>query len=359
MKVLSVVGARPQFIKAAPVSLALARAGIEEVMIHTGQHYDASMSERFFEELQIPQPIFNLGVGSGTHAAQTARILEGTADLVQSESPDWVLVYGDTNSTLGAALAAAKLGVAVAHVEAGLRSFDRSMPEELNRVVTDHLSSVLFAPTNTAVVNLRAEGVSGEIIETGDVMIDALEHVLGTDRGHSEIAQRLGLGPKGYYLATLHRAATTDDPERLQGAIELLGGVGLPVVFPVHPRTRAALARAGTLFRDDLPANLILVDPLGYREMLLLMLHAAAVLTDSGGLQKEAYQVGTRCLTLRSNTEWVETVELGWNTLVDLDLTAARNVLGTPLPTFHPPLYGTGDAARGIALRLATPSASR
>jgi len=304
MRILSVVGARPQFIKASPVSSALVDAGIEEIMVHTGQHYDWDMSQAFFSELRLPEPSFNLGIGSGSHAYQSARMLEGVATILEEEKPDWALVYGDTNSTLAGALAAAQLGIPVAHVEAGLRSHDRTMPEEINRVVTDHVSSLLFAPSALAVANLESEGVRSQILETGDVMIDAVHHVLGTAPRRSEMASRLGMESGGYYAATLHRSATTDDPNRLQRALQLLCAMDLPVILPLHPRTRNALRISG--LESDISDSIHIVAPIGYRAMLTLVANARAVLTDSGGLQKEAYCLGTRCITLRSSTEWTD-----------------------------------------------------
>jgi UDP-N-acetylglucosamine 2-epimerase len=341
VKVVTVVGARPQFIKAAPVSDALAQRGVHEVMVHTGQHYDPSMSEVFFEELAIPPPAYNLGVGSGSHAAQTARMLEGIEQVLVEERPCWVVVYGDTNSTLAGALAAAKLNLSVAHVEAGLRSFDRSMPEEVNRVLVDHLSDLCLAPTPVAIGNLRNEGRAAAAALVGDVMVDALRRVSSAGRDLPEPARKARDEAGEYLLATLHRAATTDDPVRLRRAVLLLGSMPLPVVLPLHPRTKAALAREGVV----LPPTIHVCKPFGYGDMVAATAAARAVVTDSGGLQKEAFLLGTPCVTLRDTTEWVETVEAGWNTLVDLDVDAAVAAVKRPVTSRQPQLYGDGRAA--------------
>ncbi len=316
MRVCSVVGARPQFIKAAMVSRALAEAGIEEVLIHTGQHYDVNMDRVFFEELGLPMPRVHLGVGSGTHAEQTGRMmirLEAALHEMRP-APDWVLVYGDTNSTLAGALVAAKLKLPLAHVEAGLRSFNRAMPEEINRVVADHLSQLLFAPTPTAVENLRREGITQGVYLTGDVMEEAVRCYADLARRRVPLASLTTHAPGSYYVATVHRAENTDDPVRLQNIFEGLGRLKLPVILPLHPRTRARLD--GSI---QVPANIERWEPVGYLAMLTLVQHARAVLTDSGGLQKEAVWLGVPCITLRDETEWVETLEGGWNQLVGAD----------------------------------------
>jgi UDP-N-acetylglucosamine 2-epimerase len=349
VRIVSVVGARPQFVKAAPVSAALA-GRVDEVMIHTGQHYDPEMSDTFFAELGLAEPLHHLGAGSGSHAEQTARILTGVERVLQDDRPDAVLVYGDTNSTIAAALAAAKLHVPVAHVEAGLRSFDRGMPEELNRVVTDHLSSLLFAPSPVAVDNLRAEGVTSGVHMVGDVMVDALLRARDRVAVPHPVATALGLRAGEYAVATVHRAATTDDPARLRLAVELLSRLELPVIFAVHPRTRGALERAGLLDGMERGESSVvhLLPPVSYLTMIGLMAGARAVLTDSGGMQKEAYLLGTPCVTLRDQTEWVETVEAGWNTLVGLDAARARAALASRAPLERPELYGDGHAAERI-----------
>jgi len=313
MKIVSVVGARPQFIKCAPVSREL-RKEHDEVLVHTGQHYDHGMSEVFFEELAIPKPDYNLNIGSGTHGHQTGTMLGAIEDVLEKENPDVVLVYGDTNSTLAGALAAAKLHVPVAHIEAGLRSFDRRMPEEVNRVLTDHCSDMLFCPTETAVRNLAAEGVTEGVFLVGDVMCDAMEYNRVVAEERSRILEDVGLEPGEYLVVTVHRPSNTDSRENLAAILGALGEAARPVVFPVHPRTRKYLSDYGLL--AEMPENIRVIEPLGYLDMLHLMAHAQKILTDSGGIQKEAYMLGVPCITLRENTEWVETVEAGWNVLV-------------------------------------------
>lgn len=318
LKVVSIVGARPQFIKAAMVSRALRATGqVREVLVHTGQHYDDNMSRIFFGELEIPEPDYNLGVGSASHGAQTGRMLEAIERVLVAERPDWVLVYGDTNSTLAGALAAVKLHIPVAHVEAGLRSFNRSMPEEINRVLTDHASDLLFAPTATAVANLKREGIPDERIHlVGDVMYDATLFYGAKAEQQSRILERLGLRPKSYVLATVHRAENTDDPRRLEAIFKGLAFVAesIPVLVPLHPRTRTALERAG-LFDRGL-GGLTLIEPVGYLDALMLERNAAVIATDSGGVQKEAFWWRVPCVTLRAETEWQELVELKWVSLV-------------------------------------------
>ena len=347
MKILSVVGARPQFIKAAPVGRALRQAGVTEVLLHTGQHYDRTMSEVFFSELGIPEPDYNLVVGSGSHAAQTAAMLTGIEDTILGERPDTVLIYGDTNSTLAGALAAAKLGVPVAHVEAGLRSYNRTMPEEINRVVADSVSSLLFCPTGVAATNLQREGITAGVHIVGDVMYDAvLWAVEHSGNNANTILSRLGLSNKGYLLATIHRASNTDDPDKLSAIVSALNASGEKVVFPVHPRTRKALDAAGIALGD----NVLAIEPVSYLEMLALEGHARAILTDSGGVQKEALWLAVPCITLREETEWVETVECGWNTLTGTDRDKMLAALQATPPTTTPPqIYGDGHAAERIA----------
>jgi UDP-GlcNAc3NAcA epimerase len=310
--ILSVVGARPQFIKAAPVSRALASEGFVEILVHTGQHFDASMSDIFFDELSIPPPAYNLEVNSLGHGAMTGRMLEKLEEVMLRERPDLVLVYGDTNSTAAGALAAAKLNIPVAHVEAGLRSFNRRMPEEINRVLADHLSEILLCPTQTAIDNLAAEGITKGVHAVGDVMFDTTLAATARAEERSRILETLALEPKTYAVATLHRAENTDDPERFAAVIGWLEKAALeqPVVMVVHPRTRKRMEALGTK-----PKGLRLVDPLGFLDMARLVHHANAVFTDSGGLQKEAYFHRVPCVTLRDETEWVETVEAGWNRL--------------------------------------------
>ncbi|NPV86575.1 MAG: UDP-N-acetylglucosamine 2-epimerase (non-hydrolyzing) [Anaerolineae bacterium] len=345
VRVVSIVGARPQFIKAAMVSRALRRQA-EEVLVHTGQHYDVGMSQCFFDELDLPDPDVSLGVGSGSHAEQTAGMMIGIERVLLEQKPDWALVYGDTNSTLAGALAAAKLGVAVAHVEAGLRSFDRSMPEEINRVLTDRVSTLLFCPTSQAVQNLAAEGICQGVVVVGDVMRDMLEYYLPLARQCSTIRQDLGLGNDKYALATVHRAANTDDPVRLKAIFDGLGSLPMPVILPLHPRTRHALAAQ----KLRVAQNVHMIDPLGYLDNLALQAAADCILTDSGGMQKEAYWLGVRCITLREETEWVETVQAGWNVLVGADTAAIVRAVETFHPSSpRPNLYGDGDSAVRIA----------
>jgi UDP-N-acetylglucosamine 2-epimerase (non-hydrolysing)/UDP-GlcNAc3NAcA epimerase len=339
MRVVTVIGNRPQFVKAAAVSHRL-RAVAEECLVHTGQHYDASLSAVFFEQLKLPAPEHHLQDGGGGNTAQTARMLAHLEQLLASERPDAVLVYGDTNSTLAGALAAAQARIPVAHVEAGMRSFDRSMPEELNRVLTDHASTLLLCSSEVAAENLRAERVSGDVAVVGDVMVDVFQMV----------APNLEPPPVpggDHLLVTAHRAGTVDDPARLAKLVELLRALPGEVVFPVHPRTRARLLDAG-LSLD----GVTVMDPLGYLEFMSLLVNARAVLTDSGGVQKEAYLAGVPCVTLRDTTEWVETVEAGWNVLVDLDAGAAVEALGRPRPAERPPLYGDGRAGERVVEAL-------
>jgi UDP-N-acetylglucosamine 2-epimerase (non-hydrolysing)/UDP-GlcNAc3NAcA epimerase len=342
VRVLTVIGNRPQFVKAAAVSAPL-RAVATEVMVHTGQHYDDDMSRVFFDELGLPRPEHRLELGGGSNTHQTARMLAAVADLIRAEAPDRVLVYGDTNSTLAGALAGAQARVPVAHVEAGMRSFDRAMPEELNRVVADHCSDLLLCPSETAAANLRAERVAGEVAVVGDVMVDVARMVAPRLRPPADLPQR-------FALVTAHRAGNVDVPERLAALVELLTALPLPVLFPLHPRTRARLTDAGLL--DRLAAAVRLLPPLGYLEFTALLQRADVVLTDSGGVQKEAYLAGVPCVTLRDTTEWVETVDSGWNVLVDLDREAALAALERPRPAQRPPLYGDGRAGERVVQAL-------
>jgi UDP-GlcNAc3NAcA epimerase len=345
MIILTIVGARPQFIKAAAVSRAIRRSH-REVLIHTGQHYDANMSDAFFGELDLPEPDEHLGIGSGSHAEQTGRMLPAIASAIERHRPDVVLVYGDTNSTLAGALAAAKLAVPIAHVEAGLRSFNRRMAEEINRIVTDRLSQFLFCPSHTAVANLRSEGITTGVHLVGDVMADVLRLTVSNGHQPSALAGDLCLEPSRYVLATIHRAENADDGQRLSALVGSLGCTNEPVVLPLHPRTRKALERE----RIALPANVRAIDPIGYVDLLALAKSARLVVTDSGGLQKEAYWLHVPCVTLRDETEWVETVEAGWNRLVGADPGRIRAAMSPDVewPSAHPPLYGDGHAAERI-----------
>jgi UDP-GlcNAc3NAcA epimerase len=363
MKIFTVIGARPQFIKAATVSRAIRAhnaAGqgtpIHEVICHTGQHFDANMSDVFFDQLDIPRPDHHLGIASLSHGAMTGRMLEGLETLIQQEHPDWVLVYGDTNSTLAGALAASKLHVPVAHVEAGLRSHNPAMPEEINRVLTDRVSTLLLCPTATAIDNLKREGFpfpapargTQRVVNVGDVMLDAVLHYRDLARKHVNL-DSYGLQQQGYALCTLHRQENTDDLERLNVILAALRHISqkLPVVLPLHPRTRARVAQQ---INSAVLDGLTLLDPIPYLEMQRLQMSARYILTDSGGIQKEAYFHKVPCITLRDETEWVETIDAGWNQLVGADrdriLMAIHNVKP---PTKHQaPLYGDGHAARKI-----------
>ena len=353
MNVLTVVGNRPQFIKAAAVSAPL-RGSHREVLIHTGQHFDEELSKVFFDQLSLPSPDRELGIARGSNSSQTARMLAALEPVLAEVSPDAVLVYGDTNSTLAGALAGAQAGVPVAHVEAGMRSFDRDMPEELNRVLTDHASTLLLCSSEVAAGNLRREGVAGEVEIVGDVMVDVAMRVQPNARERLDIVASRGLSPGDYVLATAHRAGNVDRPERLAQLVELLLAVPYALVLALHPRTHARLRAGGFLERLQRSERLVLTPPLGYLELTALMCNARAVLTDSGGLQKEAYLAGVPCITLRATTEWIETVEHGWNVLVDLDAGAALQALEREPPPARPPLYGDGHAAERVvaALRL-------
>ncbi len=346
IRITSVIGNRPQFIKAAAVSRRL-REHHDETLVHTGQHYDDEMSRVFFEELGVPAPDVELGVGSGTNTAQTARMLSALEPALADARPELVLVYGDTNSTLAGALATAQAKVPLAHVEAGMRSFDRAMPEELNRVLADHASALLFCSTETAVANLEREAVAGAIHLVGDVMADVSLAFAPIAEERSHELEAAGVEPGGYLLVTAHRAGNVDDPVRLERLVALIERLEGAVVFPLHPRTAKRLDAAG--LHDRLDAAAILTPPLGYLDFLKLTRHARAVLTDSGGVQKEAYLLATPCITLRDTTEWVETVEAGWNVLVDLDADAVRAALERPPPDGpRPDLYGGGHAGARI-----------
>ncbi len=357
-KVLTVLGARPQFVKASVVSKALARVGaLEEVLVHTGQHFDTNMSEIFFSELAMPAPKHNLGIHGGYHGAMTGKMLEAIETVLFDERPDLVMVYGDTNSTLAAALAAAKLHIPVAHVEAGLRSFNMRMPEEVNRILTDRISTWLFTPTDAASRHLKAEGANVDsIIPVGDVMYDVAMHYSQRVSASGSILERLEVQPGGYILATVHRAENTESPERLEAIVAALSqsARSLPVIWPLHPRTRAVLQRSG-LLDGVLAAGVRLIDPVGYLEMVQLEKHAALITTDSGGVQKEAYFYQVPCVTLRDETEWVELVESGWNRLASpTDAAVVSSALQSALGSRGRPvsLYGTGDAADKIAAKL-------
>ncbi len=345
MRIVSVVGARPEFIQAAPVSRAL-RGRHQEILVHTGQHYDYRMSQVFFEHLSLPEPDVNLEVGSGGHGQQTGEMLARLERTLLEWKPDLVIVRGDTNSTLAGALAAAKLHIPLAHVESGERSFNKRMPEEINRLVADRVAEALFCITRSAVRHLADEGIVNGVHYTGDVMLDALQQNLPIARLRSTIVSRLGLDTDGYLLATVHRAGNTDDPARLRDIVAAFNAVREPLVFPIHPRTQSAIERLGLSFAPHVRA----IEPVGYLDMLLLESHARAILTDSGGVQREAYFLSIPCITLRDETELMETVEAGWNRLVG---THPERILATVRdfapPAAHPPLFGDGHAAERIA----------
>ena len=344
MKVVSIVGARPEFIQAAPVSRAL-RPSHQEILVHTGQHYDYEMSAVFFQQLGLPAPDYNLGVGSGSHAWQTAQILMQMEPVLEQERPDWVIVRGDTNSTLASALAAVKLGLPLVHIEAGLRSFNRTMPEEINRVLTDRIADLLFCPTETAVRNLAAEGISAGVHQVGDVMYDGLLYNLSLAQAQSTILDKFKLSSDSYLMATVHRAGNTDMRENLAAILAAFSQAHETIIFPAHPRTRKQLVA----FNLQVPPNVRLVEPLTYFDSLMLQKNARLLLTDSGGMQKEAYCLGTPCITMREQTEWVETVDAGWNMVVGADTgLIVKFIRSFQPPAERPPLYGDGRAAEQI-----------
>ncbi|MGD9035581.1 MAG: UDP-N-acetylglucosamine 2-epimerase (non-hydrolyzing) [Syntrophobacterales bacterium] len=363
MKIVTIVGARPQFIKAAPVSRAIRGhnekdrdPGITEVLVHTGQHYDHGMSQIFFDELDISEPDLNLGVGSGNHGWQTGQILVRIEEVLLEEKPDLVVVYGDTNSTLAGALAAVKLHIPVAHVEAGLRSFNRTMPEEHNRVVADHCSDLLFCPTQTAVDNLALEGITTGVHLVGDTMYDAVLQCAARAQKRSTVLEDLNLKPKTYLLTTIHRPYNTDIPKNLRNIFQAFAEIGEVIIFPVHPRTSKKIAALESEVSHGLvPGNVKMIEPVGYLDMLVLEENARLILTDSGGMQKEAYFFGVPCITLRPETEWVETVESGWNVVAGADTSAVvqgyQQAINSP-PTNRPHLYGDGRAAEYIVERI-------
>ncbi len=341
LKIATVVGARPQFVKSSTISRILGKQkDIREIIIHTGQHYDKNMSDIFFTELEIPQPDYNLGVGSATHAVQTARILEKTEKVLLDESPDLVMVYGDTNSTIAGALAASKLHMKTAHVEAGLRSYNRKMPEEINRIVTDHISNMLFAPTVNAMQILKKEGLGNISYYTGDVMYDSF--LFMKNKAENDASIQHIVPDKPYYLCTIHRQENTDDPRRLQQLFDALSSLDLPVVLPVHPRTKKYINELQNI------RNVIFFNPLSYKEMLLLLKHAKKVLTDSGGLQKEAYFMQKPCITLRDETEWIETLDNNWNIVVGTNKDKILQALNNEEYGKQNKPYGIGRAAEKI-----------
>ncbi len=351
MKCVSIVGARPQFVKLAPVSTAL-RQTHEEILVHTGQHYDYAMSARFFEELSLPKPDYNLEVGSGSHGAQTASMLSAIEQVLIKERPQWVIVFGDTNSTLAGALAAAKLEIPIAHVEAGLRSFNRAMPEEINRVVTDHLSTQLFCPTERARTHAAAEGLTQGVQVVGDVMYDVLLHMQNAVEARTHtLLPSLGVKPQEYLLATVHRPVNTDNSEAMRTIALALNKLEMPIIFPVHPRTRMRLQGSDIEWGE----HITFIEPVGYLDMLTLERSAYRILTDSGGVQKEAFLLEVPCITLREETEWPETVEVGWNRLVGNRWQAIVDAVQQSRPAAaHYNPFGDGDAALRIAESIGT-----
>lgn len=344
MKILSIVGARPEFIQAMPLNLAL-KPHHEEILVHTGQHYDYQMSQSFFDELNISSPDYNLEVGSGSHARQTAQILLRLEQVLQKEQPDLVIVRGDTNSTLAGALAAVKLHIPIAHIEAGERSFDRTMPEEINRLVTDRIAELHFCVSQAGIDQLASEGITEKVFLVGDVMLDALLLVTPVARRKSKILAQLNLEPKNYSLVTIHRPFNTDQPSLLENIVNALNSLSEPIVFPVHPRTRSILHTIGA----QPESHVKVIEPVGYLDMLVLEENARIIATDSGGVQREAYYFSIPCLTLREKTEWVETVDLGWNKLVGADEEAILDSWYTLNPPIErPDIYGNGRASQRI-----------
>ncbi len=359
MKILTIVGARPQFIKAVLVSKEL-RKKHKEVLVHTGQHYDRELSEIFFDELGIPEPDYNLGIGSDSHAVQTGKMMIAIEEVLLKEKPDWALVYGDTNSTLAGALAAVKIHIPVAHVEAGPRMFDKNIPEEINRVLTDHICSLLFAPTQTAVDNLKKEGITEGVHLTGDIMLDSFLHFSRVAERKSKILSALGLKRKSYLLATVHRAGNTDNEQDLRSIVDAFLSVDDRIVFPVHPRTEKYLKQYGIYDTLKNAPNMTVIDPVGYLDSIMLTSNARKVLTDSGGLQKEAYFSRVPCITLDETTGWVETVQDGWNTLV----ASNREKIIEAIKHFQPKgkqrnVFGDGKAAKRMANTLSEFTAYR
>jgi len=348
MKIVSIVGARPQFIKAATVSRVLrANDAIHEILLHTGQHYDENMSDVFFRELNIPLPDYNLEVGSGSHAEQTGMMLKGIEDVLVREKPDCTLVYGDTNSTLAGALASTKLHIPLAHVEAGLRSFNRAMPEEINRIVTDRIANMLFAPTQTAIDNLTHEGLSEITWFTGDVMFDSVLYYQDWILSDPDKYKTTGI-PSTYLLATIHRAENTDHPENMKNILHAFSRIRHQIVLPIHPRTRKILQSSYTI-----PRNVHIIDPVGYLQMLKLTMDAIKVLTDSGGLQKEAYFMKKQCITMRTETEWIETLHDNWNIVTGSDPVLIENAANSDLPQVaQHPGFGNGKSATIIMEKL-------
>lgn len=350
-KILTIIGARPQFIKAAVVSRAFRNYApdIKEILIHTGQHYDSNMSDVFFQELEIPRPAYHLGVGGGTHGQNTGRMIESIETTLLKEKPDWVLVYGDTDSTLAGAIAASKLHIPIIHIEAGLRSFNRIMPEEINRVLTDHASSLLFAPTESAVKNLSNEGIALGVHRVGDVMYDAALFYGKKGEQGSNILERLNIKSKKYLLATIHRQENTVDYENLSAILNSFSGSPLPVIWPLHPRTRKYIDQHSL----TLPKSVRAIEPVGYLDMVMLEKHACTIITDSGGVQKEAFFHRVPCVTLRSETEWVELVEIGANRLIPPSKISGSFIIDVIDKVFDQTPYGEGNSSELIVSILA------
>ena len=344
MKITTIVGARPQFIKLAPFSKKV-REKFRETIVHTGQHYDPNMSDTFFQELDIPRPDYNLDIGSGSHGVQTGQMLIALEKVVEREKPDLIVVFGDTNSTLAGAVVGSKLQIPVAHVEAGLRSFNRSMPEEINRIVADHCASLLFAPTVTAVDNLAREGLAERTCVSGDIMLDTLQLNVPKAMKKEGILKEYNLTSKKYLLLTLHRPYTVDDITKLKSILTVISEVEIPVIFPVHPRTRKMIVDNSI----KVSANIMLTEPQGYLDFILLQMKASKILTDSGGVQKEAYLLQVPCITIRPETEWIETVEAGWNLVVGNDAQKLRQAIHEFNPTGkQPAIFGTYSVAEKI-----------
>jgi len=346
VKIVSIVGARPQFIKCAPVSKE-SRKDHKEIIVHTGQHYDYELSKSFFEDLNIPKPDYNIGIGSGSHGRQTGEMLIEIEKILFYEKPDFVLVYGDTNSTLAGALAATKLHIPLGHVEAGLRSFDRSMPEEINRVISDHTSDILFVPTDTGVKNLQKEGIAKGVYNVGDVMYDALLDNISIARKKTDILKKFGLKEKEYLLATIHRPSNTDNKKNLSSILKAFSEINRKIIFPIHPRTGKFIEKHG--LKEKIGKNILIIKPLGYLDFITLEKNAYKILTDSGGIQKEAYMLKIPCITMRENTEWVETVKGGWNILVGANKQKIIDAINNFFPTRKQKEYfGNGNASSKI-----------
>jgi UDP-GlcNAc3NAcA epimerase len=345
MKILTVVGARPQFIKAAPVSLEL-RKFHKEILVHTGQHYDKNMSDIFFHDLGIPNPDYNLEVGSQSHAQQTANIMTKLEDIIIKEKPDCVLLYGDTNSTLAGAITASKLNIKIIHIEAGLRSFDMAMPEEVNRIITDKLSSLLFVPTDAGIENLTNEGIKEGVYLVGDVMLDAVLKYIKTAEQKSKVLEENNLKKNEYILLTMHRPSITDDMDRMKNVLEIIEKSGKKCIFPIHPRTRSYLQ---SHLNDEMKQSIKIIDPVGYIDSLWLMKNAEMLITDSGGMQKESYMLQTPCITIRENTEWVETLDTGWNYLAGYDIDKLKGAIDNFKPKGkQSAIFGDGKASEKI-----------